>query len=76
MRPADVAIVNRTREALASGAARAARVASGARQSDVAGEVGVSRSAIGHWETGTAVPSAEHALAYGRLLARLGKRAA
>jgi DNA-binding XRE family transcriptional regulator len=76
MRPADVATVSRTREALASGAARAERIASGARQSDVAGELGVTRSAVGHWETGKAEPTAEHALAYGRLMARLGKKAA
>lgn len=76
MRPADLATVSRIRDDLASGAARQARIISGARQSDVAGELGVSRSAVGHWETGLAVPSAEHALAYGRLLARLGRKAA
>lgn len=76
MRPADVAIVSRTRDALAAGTAKAARIAAGARQSDVAGEIGVSRSAVGHWETGKAVPSAEHALAYGKLLARLARKAA
>jgi DNA-binding XRE family transcriptional regulator len=76
MRPADLATVSVIRAALKSGTAKAARIASGARQSDVAGEIGVSRSAVGHWETGRAVPSAEHALAYGRLLARLGKKAA
>jgi DNA-binding XRE family transcriptional regulator len=76
MRPADLATVSRTRESLASGAARARRIAVGARQSDVAEALGVSRSAVGHWETGRAVPSAEHALAYGRLLRQLGKKAA
>lgn len=76
MRPADIATVSRTREGLASGAARKARIASGARQSDVAEALGVGRAAVGLWESGKRVPTAEHALAYGKLLARLTGKAA
>lgn len=76
MRPADVATVSRTRDALKSGAARTARIASGARQSDVAEALGVCRAAVGLWESGGRKPTAEHALAYGRLLARLTRKAA
>lgn len=76
MRPADVAAISRTRADLASGAARQAREAAKVTQAEMASALGVSRSALGHWETGRSVPSAEHALAYGRLLARLGRKAA
>jgi DNA-binding XRE family transcriptional regulator len=76
VRPADVAAVSQIRAELASGAARTARIATGARQSDIAEALGVDRSAVGHWETGKSVPSAEHALAYSRLLRQLAKKAA
>jgi DNA-binding XRE family transcriptional regulator len=76
VRPADLAAARSAREALASGTARQARIASGARLSDIAEALGVSRSAVGHWEAGTRKPSAAHALSYGRLLAKLGKKAA
>lgn len=76
MRPADLAIIMVTRADLKSGAAREARDAAGIRQSEFASALGVSRAAVCHWETGRAVPSAEHALAYGRLLRSLAKAAA
>jgi DNA-binding XRE family transcriptional regulator len=76
MRPADVAIIMQTRAELASGDARQARATARITQGEMASALGVSRSALGHWETGRSVPSAEHALAYGRLLRQLAKRAA
>ena len=37
---------------------------------------GVTPQAVFYWETGVNKPTAEHALAYGRVLAALAKRAA
>lgn len=76
MRAADALLIARTRADLASGDARTARAAARMSQADVAATLGVARSAVGHWESGRSVPSAEHALAYGRLLRQLGKAAA
>ena len=76
MRPADVATIMQTRADLASGDARRARATARITQGEMASALSVSRSALGHWETGRSVPSAEHALAYGRLLRQLAKRAA
>lgn len=76
MRPADLANAARIRAELKAGAAREARIASGASGADVARVLGVTRQAVFYWETGRNVPSVAHALAYGRLLAALAKRAA
>ena len=76
MRPADLALIAATRADLKSGAARTARSAAGIRQAEIARALGVSRQAVSHWETGRSVPSAEHALAYGKLLRQLGRAAA
>lgn len=48
----------------------------GYAQCEAADALGVTRAAVSHWEAGRSVPSAEHALAYGRLLRQLGKAAA
>jgi DNA-binding XRE family transcriptional regulator len=76
MRPAELALVAAIRADLASGAAARGRREAGARQSDVAAVLGVSRQAVSKWEAGICSPSAPHALAYGRLLRTLGKKAA
>lgn len=76
MRPADLALIAATRSDLASGRARQAREAARVTQTEMAGTLGVHRSAIGHWESGRCAPGAAHALAYGRLLRTLGKKAA
>jgi DNA-binding XRE family transcriptional regulator len=73
MRAADVVLVARIRADLRSGRARDARRATHAGQREFAMALGVSRTAISHWEGGRSVPSPEHALAYGRLLDRLAK---
>lgn len=76
MRLADLELIARTRADLKSGAARLAREAARLGRREVAETLGVSAAALGHWETGRSVPSAEHALAYGRLLRSLAKAAA
>lgn len=76
MRPADLAAVREIRAQLADGSARGARHATGLSAADFAITLGVSRQSVSNWETGKAVPSAEHALAYSRLLRQLGKKAA
>ena len=73
MRAADVVMVAQIRADLRSGRAREARRATHAGQREFALALGVSRAAISHWEGGRSVPSAEHALAYRRLLDRLMK---
>lgn len=76
MRAADLALIVSIRADLASGAARAERAQAGVNQTEVAAALGVSRQAVSQWETGRKVPSAEHALAYGKLLRQLGRKAA
>jgi DNA-binding XRE family transcriptional regulator len=76
MRPADLAMIAQTRADLASGNARLAREAAKITQGEAASALGVSRSGVSHWESGRSVPSAEHALAYGRLLRQLARKAA
>ena len=76
MRAADLALIARTRGDLATGRARQLRVDAGVSLAEVAAVLKVSRQAAGQWETGRTRPSAVHALAYGRLLARLTDRAA
>jgi DNA-binding transcriptional regulator YiaG len=74
MRPADLAVIARTRGALASGAAREAREAARLSAAEVAAAIGVSRQSVHAWEWGRKVPSAANALAYGRALAALAPR--
>lgn len=78
MRPADLTRANRIRAELKSGAAREARIGAGVSGADVARAMrpAVSPQAVFWWETGRTVPTVEHALAYGRVLAALAKRAA
>lgn len=76
MRPSDLALIAQTRADLRSGCAREARAAAGVRQSEVAETLGVTRTAVSHWEAGRSTPDSAHALAYGRLLRDLAKLAA
>jgi len=76
MRAADVVMVAQIRADLRSGRAREAREATRAAQREIALALGVTRAAVSHWESGRSAPSAEHALAYRRLLDRLAKAAA
>jgi DNA-binding transcriptional regulator YiaG len=76
MRPAELALVAQIRAELRDGSATAARGAAGLKQAEVARSLKVSRQSVSQWESGDAVPTDEHALAYGRLLRQLGKAAA
>jgi DNA-binding XRE family transcriptional regulator len=76
VRPADLTAAARVRADLKSGKAREARIASGVSAADVARVIGVTEQAVFYWETARNMPTTPHALAYGRLLAALAKRAA
>ena len=76
MRRSDLAAAARIRRRLRSGDARHARRAAGVTAAEVASVLGVSRQSVSQWETGEAVPSVRHALAYGRVIAELSARAA
>jgi DNA-binding XRE family transcriptional regulator len=76
VRPADLAVIARTRASLADGSARLAREAAGVSAPEVAAAAGVARQSVSAWESGRAVPSARHALAYARLLAAVAVQAA
>lgn len=56
-----------------SGEARKIREAAGLSQADIARSVDADPSTIARWENGTRVPRGAAAIAYGRLLLRLGK---
>jgi DNA-binding XRE family transcriptional regulator len=74
VRPSDLAAAVRMRADLASDAAREARESAGITAADMARALGVSRQAVSSWETGAAVPTVGHALAYARTLAMLARR--
>lgn len=76
MHRSDLAAAARIRGQLRSGAARRGREAARVTAAELASVIGVSRQAVSSWETGAAVPSVRHALAYGRVLAALAERAA
>ena len=81
MRKSELAEATRVRADLASGRARQARIDAGVSGAEVAREMqrrghGVTPQAVFYWETGVNVPKVENALAYGRVLAALAKRAA
>ena len=63
---------------LKSGRARRERIAAGVSGAEVARAMRppVSPQAVFCWETGQKVPTVEHALAYGRVLAAVARRAA
>jgi DNA-binding XRE family transcriptional regulator len=69
VRPVDLATVSRIRAELGNGSARAARRAAMIGTGEIAEAAGVSRQSVAAWESGRAVPSAPHALAYARALA-------
>lgn len=76
MRRSDLAAAARIRAHLRSGAARRDREAARVTAAELASVIGVSRQSVSSWETGAAVPSVRHALAYARVLAALTERAA
>jgi DNA-binding XRE family transcriptional regulator len=76
VRPADLALIAQTRADLSSGRAREARRLAGLHQHEIAEALGVSRQAVTGWEAGKRAPSSAHALAYGKLLRQLARRAA
>lgn len=76
MRPSDLAAAAAVRDDLRSGAARERRIASGVTGADMARVLHVTPQAVFYWETGQSTPTVPHALAYGRALAALARRAA
>lgn len=72
----DLALIADTRAALADGSARARREAARVRLTEFAAALGRSPAALSMWERGLRVPAAADALAYGKLLAALGQKAA
>lgn len=75
MRSSDLTAIARIRAELRSGDARRARQAAGVSAAEVARIIRVSRATVGDWEAGRKVPTGEHALAYGALLAVLAQAA-
>jgi len=76
MRPSDLAMAARVRADLRSGKARRERIASGVSGAEVARAMRVSPQAVFSWETGRKSPTEAHAVAYGRVLAAVARRAA
>jgi len=76
VRRSDLQAVISVRAALRSGDARKIRERLGVSAADLARVVGVSRAAVSDWERGRRVPTAGHALAYGKALAAVERKAA
>lgn len=72
----DLAAAAAVRAELRSGQARERRIAAGVSGADMARVLRVTPAAVFYWETGQAVPTVPHALAYGKLLERLERKAA
>lgn len=76
MRQSDLTAAAVIRAALQSGECRRDRKAARVSAAEIAQALGVSRTTVGDWEAGRKMPTAAHALAYGRLLRDLARRAA
>src|ERR1017187_10215884 len=76
VRPAALPSATPIRDDLRNGSARERRIASGHTGADIARVLRVTPQAVFWWETGRSVPTVPHALAYGRALAAVEKRAA
>jgi DNA-binding transcriptional regulator YiaG len=76
VRPADLALATTTIGDLATGHARRRREQLGVRQADIAAVIGVTRQCVSQWESGIRRPTAAHALAYAKILHRLGRQSA
>jgi DNA-binding XRE family transcriptional regulator len=76
VRNSDLAAIARLRASFRTGAARQARIAAGISITEIASAAGVSRQAVGSWEQCRSIPSAEHALAYAKVLAAVTAAAA
>lgn len=76
MNRSDLTLIAQTRADVRSGRAREIRDAAGLSQAAVAAAVGVCRQAVTGWENGTTSLTDAHALAYGRLLRDLARKAA
>jgi DNA-binding XRE family transcriptional regulator len=76
VRPSELLIITEARAAASDGTARRAREDARLAQREVGEACGVSPKTIAMWETGQRKPSGLPALAYGRLLRDLAKRAA
>jgi DNA-binding transcriptional regulator YiaG len=72
----DLALIQSTRAALADGSAKRRRAQASVRQVELAALLKVAQSTVSQWENGVRVPAADDALAYGRALAALTRKAA
>jgi DNA-binding transcriptional regulator YiaG len=73
--PRDLETITAVRAGLADGSARRARMDARLRIGEVAAVLRVTSAAVSQWEAGARTPTARHALAYARLLARLAEAA-
>ena len=76
MKAADLMLLVQVRESCQSGAARAARENARLTQREIGAACGVSARAVAFWESGRRTPTGPPALEYGKLLAKLARRAA
>jgi len=74
MQPTQLAKVSRVRRLCADGGAREIRTSRSLSLGDIATTLGVHKSTVLRWETGTCQPKKEAALRYGRLLEKLADR--
>ncbi len=72
----ELTLIQATRAALADGSAKRQREESGIRQAELASLLRKAPSTLSQWENGLRVQAADDALAYGRVLATLARKAA
>jgi transcriptional regulator with XRE-family HTH domain len=74
MNASELVDVARVRSLVKSGAARSIRLAAGVGLYEMAAAAGCDPSTLWRWEAGERVPSAEHAIRYGKVLEELARR--
>ena len=72
--PSDLERIAWVRALCAAGAVAGIRLAARVSMRELAGVVGVTAASVHRWESGTAQPTGERALAYADALERLGAR--
>ena len=76
MKPADALLLAEVRVSCRAGSARLTRIAARLTQREIGSACGVTAQTVALWENGKRTPTGDPALAYGKLLRQLARKAA